>query len=178
MDKDQLENPVLGYVVIAAALVAGMLSATVFGESPGASKSRNTGTIPAIVDDGLSPAPTTRAEDARKLQPAAEPEIVESDFSARRWILGVRSRSTSAGCVITSVVEFSAAEQAGFSVGDVIIAVDGNQVGWVGGSHRPLHDLIDAARSRHARVLVQRSGSGVIETRRVRLRTMGECLGH
>nr|WP_286177396.1 PDZ domain-containing protein [Rhodopirellula sp. JC639] len=97
---------------------------------------------------------------------------------ARRWILGVRCKPTTAGCVVTSVVPGSAAERAGLIAGDRILTVDGTQVGWHGDRLTPLHQAVDAAPSRRVRLLVQRAESGLIRPLPATLHTMLEALGH
>lgn len=187
MNEDQLENPVLGYVVIAVALVVGMLSATVFGQGPDhtpvvlpktnviadtvetaqgnhrvADKSGATKHATPVNRDGIGP----RQDQRRR------------DDAARRWILGVRSTPTAAGCVITAVLPGSAAERCGLSVGDRILTVNGHQVGLLGDRLIRLDRAIDLAPSRQTWLLVQRGGSGMVQPLRATLQTLFECLGH
>lgn len=169
MDEDQLENPVLGYVVIAAALVVGMLSATVFGQTP-ASTERLPQTANSIASTESS-RPTSASGDV-----AAEPTVRR--FAARCWILGVRSIPTFTGCVVTSVVPGSPAEQAGLVAGDRIMTINGRQVGWIGETLAPLDQAVDESPSRHVQILVQRVRSKSIRSLQASLASWDESLGH
>ncbi|QEG00690.1 zinc metallopeptidase RseP [Stieleria maiorica] len=196
MNEDQLENPVLGYVVIAVALVVGMLSATVFGqgaEEPlpnrpqacqvrlaGEGKTGDHGTgdgDSATSDQDAANSRTPGANSASiSRRESASHEPLSS--AARRWILGVRCKPTTAGCVVTSVVPGSAAERVGLIAGDRILTVDGTQVGWHGDRLNPLHQAVDEAPTRRVRLLVQRAESGLIRPLHATLQTMLETLGH
>ena len=186
MDKDQLENPVLGYVVIAAALLAGMLSVTVFAESPMTELPGLVADVEVASDDGHqhddvkheSPEPSSCLSDDEAVGAAHVDAGEDEKHRPRRWILGVRSTSTATGCVITSVIESSAAKQAGLAVGDRILAVDGKQVGWIGRKRVPLHRAVDSSPTRQLCLLVQRSGSGALQSLRLKLKTLPESLGH
>ena len=58
----------------------------------------------------------------------------------RRWQLGVHAYNTDNGVVITNVLPRSPAWEAGLERGDVIVTVDGFQVGYVGGRLYSLGD--------------------------------------
>lgn len=176
MNEDQLENPVLGYVVIAAALVVGMLSATVFGQSPKPNAFTQRGPDPVVNQSKRSDAPPLPAA-SKKIQ-EQPPGECEPKKAVRRWILGVRSRPSNTGCLITSVVPRSPAERAGLAAGDRILAVNGRQVGWLEGQLHPLHQAIDAASKRTGHLLVQRGSSGSVQAISIRMSTIAESLGH
>ena len=193
VNDDQLENPVLGYVVITVALLVGMLSATVFGQSPASEKAalaKATRTASAPSQGSDSPTADSPAAVSQAHKPAAvtlpaartltssEPLTMSATIGARRWILGVRSKATSTGCVITSVVPGSPAARSGLTVGDRILTVNGTQVGWLADRLTSLHHQIDASPRRVIPLLVQRSGSGKVHVYRVRLTTLSETLGH
>lgn len=176
MNENQLENPVLGYVVITVALVVGMLSATVLGQAPDRTGLARPASVPTAVTKPTLPEMATVGD--------AEPtridafELVAGDDAPRCWILGVRSTPTSAGCVVTHVVQGSAAADAELKIGDRIIAVNGRQVGWVGQKRVPLHQTVDSSKSRHALILVQRADSKTIQASSVRLQTLFESMGN
>jgi S1-C subfamily serine protease len=195
MQREPLENPLLAYVAIAAALMVGMLSATVFAKPapptavPGppamATGPPVIATGPPTMATGPSAAFSARAsavpaESAPTVEPAEPGEAAAeaAGASARRWILGVRSRPTSIGCVITDVIPNSAADRVGLSVGDRLITVDGRQVGWIGRRQVALHRLIDRAAAPRVRVLMQRGAGGELVSLTIRLQTVSESLGH
>lgn len=188
MNDDQLENPVLGYVVITVALLVGMLSATVFGQSPASEKAalaKATRTANALSQGSSSPAAVSQVRrPAAKPLTAPEPLTTSGPLTTsetmgtRRWILGVRSKATSTGCVITSVIPGSPAARSGLTVGDRILTVNGTQVGWLADRLTSLHRQIDASPRRVIPLLVQRNGSGKVSVYRVRLTTLSETLGH
>jgi hypothetical protein len=76
---------------------------------------------------------------------------------ARRWMLGVHAYNTESGVVVTRVLPGSGASEAGLEPRDVIVTVDGFQVGYVGGQLYALGDeLQHRAGSRgRVRLLVQ-----------------------
>lgn len=187
MNEDQLENPVLGYVVIAVALVVGMLSATVFGQGPDHTPAVLSKTN-AFADPVETPQGVHRVTDksgAAKLPTPVDhhgtgprPDQRRRDEVARRWILGVRSTPTAAGCVVTAVLSGSAAQRCGLSVGDRILTVNGHQVGLLGDRIIRLDRAVDLTPSRQTWLLVQRGGSGMVQPLRATLQTLVECLGH
>ncbi len=64
------------------------------------------------------------------VQPRVTPEL-DRFRPSRRWRLGVYAYNTSTGVVITGVVPRTPAQQAGLERGDVIVTVNGYQVGYV-----------------------------------------------
>ena len=174
MNDEQLENPVFGYVVISVALVVGLLSATVFAQSPLPESDRETNFRNRLV---AVKAGQESAERIGQKHPVAA-DSRRNFPSPRRWILGIRSTSTSAGCVITAVIKGSAAEKAGLTVGDRVITVDGKQVGWIGRHLAALHRAVDAAPAGKTRLLVQKSAAGNFQSVSIRLRTVEESLGN
>ncbi len=74
-----------------------------------------------------------------------------------RWILGVHAYNTNTGVVITRVLPRSGAWEAGLEPGDVIVTVDGFQVGHVGGQLYTLGDELQhrAGPRGRVRLLVQ-----------------------
>ncbi|MCS7470268.1 PDZ domain-containing protein [Stieleria sp. ICT_E10.1] len=184
---DQLENPVLGYVVIAVAVVVGMLSATVFGQGPGQTTVAHpktcviTDTVEIhegdhrVADKSGATRPSTPVNRPGTFSPR-DPR--RRDETVRRWILGVRSTPTAAGCVVTAVLPGSAAERCGLAVGDRILTVGGQQVGLLGDRLIRLDQAIDSASSRQTCLLVQRGGSGMVQPLTPILQTLYECLGH
>ncbi len=187
MNEDQLENPVLGYVVIAVALIVGMLSATVFGQGPDHTPALlpKTNAIADTVETAQGDHRVTDKTGAAKLLTPVNqhgtgprPDQRHREDEPRRWILGVRSTPTAAGCVVTAVLPGSAAQRCGLSVGDRILTVNGHQVGLLGDRHVRLDRAIDSAPGRQAWLLVERSGSGMVQPLRATLQTLFECLGH
>ncbi|QDV41736.1 zinc metallopeptidase RseP [Stieleria neptunia] len=192
MNEDQLENPVLGYVVIAVALVVGMLSATVFGQGAGhqgmeklsavhPKTSAVASTVKTHRGDPLAANPSSAAKFHTPANRQSTSPVRGSngrDDASRHWILGVRSTPTAAGCVVSDVLPGSAAQRCGLVAGDRILTVGGQQVGWLGDRLIRLDQAVDSAPSRQTRLLVQRRGSGVIQPVRVTLQTLFECLGH
>ena len=168
MEREQLENPVLAYVVIAAAFIVGLLSATVFAENSDPINGRRA---------------VAKSCNFAQFQEPDQPDPqatqgVKPCLKTRQWILGVQSTPTSAGCVVSAVIEGSAAERAGLVVGDRVIAIDGEQVGWIGRRLAPLSDAVDASCSRSPRLLIQRAKTGAVHSLPVQLDTISECLGH
>ena len=174
MNGEPLENPVFGYVVISVALIVGLLSATVFSQPPllGSGHEANL-RHQSRATLSLRESPQ-RMEESR----SNESDSHRSCSRPRRWILGIRSTPTSAGCVITAVIQGSAAEKAGLTVGDRVITVDGEQVGWIGRQLVPIHRAVDAALSGKSRLLIQNSVSGSFRSIPIRLQTVEETLGH
>ena len=163
MKTQELENPLLGYVVIAVALVVGMISATVFGQGSPASPADRTIKLPCDATIESTPSPNLLG------QPQTE---------SRRWVLGVRRIMTSSGCVVSEVIPGSAAARAALCPGDRIIAVNGVQVGHVGLERRSLFKAIDRSPSSSALLLVQRKATGLIQNIPVQLQTPWETMGH
>jgi hypothetical protein len=75
----------------------------------------------------------------------------------QRWVLGVHAYNTDSGVVVTHVVPGSAAAEVGLEPRDIIVTVDGFQVGYVGGRLYTLGDELQhrAGRGGRIRLLVQ-----------------------
>ena len=114
----KVEKPVLGYIVITASLLAGMVAATAFGQGE------------------------TLSENQRKIQNQTDnPVMVEpSSLSKRlvphrRWVLGVLADATDTDYLVQKVESSSAASRIGLESGDRIVALNGQQIGFVGNKH-------------------------------------------
>jgi hypothetical protein len=88
--------------------------------------------------------------DARIVPPGDRP-------GGGRWFLGVAAETLDIGVRVRDVVPRSPAERAGLERGDVIVTVEGYQVGRVGGREFPLERELDqrADNSGRVRLLVQ-----------------------
>ena len=122
----QIEKPVVGYVVITFALLAGILTATALGQTPTVSQTQN-------VETRLIPGH-------------------ENSHPQRRWILGVRADATDAGYLVRSVEHRSAARKIGLEPGDRIVAINGEQIGLVGREIVALSQTLERCGSRNGRV--------------------------
>lgn len=178
-----LENPMLGYLVVAAALLAGMLSASVFGQSPtqqslplqptNRQSADDVSTVIEIQGVKLShSSPQPNSEEPRTIcgQHPLSPNV-------RKWVLGVRARATGVGCLVTEVVAGSAAASVPLAIGDRILAIDGKQVGWIGPRCVSLYKLIDQSPTRATRILVQKRVTGRLSLLSVQLKTPHQTLG-
>lgn len=76
------------------------------------------------------------------------------DWGGGRWVLGVTTQTTSTGVRIRSVMPGSAASRAGLERDDVIVTVDGFQVGRVGGWNYPLGEELQFRAGRGGDVLL------------------------
>ncbi|NND99176.1 MAG: PDZ domain-containing protein [Pirellulaceae bacterium] len=121
-NKYELEKPVIGYIVIALALLTGMITVSAFGQRQRAqsTSARNMG----LDQDGF-------------LIERERPDAGEAPLD-RRWILGVRADITATGFVIRGVAADSPASRIGLEPGDRIVAVDGQQIGLLGRRIVPL----------------------------------------
>lgn len=83
-----------------------------------------------------NPAPGTYPNDTLNARDRIAPQIAPGNNqpTTRRWRLGVYSRDTDTGVRIEQVITGSAAARARLEARDVIVAVNGYQVGWVGGA--------------------------------------------
>ncbi len=70
----------------------------------------------------------------------------------RRWTLGITAETAEIGVRIREVLSRSAAERVGLERGDLIVAVEGYQVGRVGGREYPLDRELDARADGNGRV--------------------------
>lgn len=71
--------------------------------------------------------------DSRVAPQLIQPELTSPSARTPKWRLGVYSKDLDTGVRIMQVVPNSAAERAGLEVDDVIVAVNGYQVGYVNG---------------------------------------------
>ena len=84
--------------------------------------------------DSLRPVTPVRAQLApsNPLQPQPQPQPSQS--AQPRWKLGVYSKDTSTGVQIVQVVQNGAAQRAGLEKDDIVLSVNGFQVGYVNGT--------------------------------------------
>lgn len=75
-----------------------------------------------------------------RLDPLAPWLQVRPDLQAPRWRLGVEVENTATGVAITGVYPNTAAQRQGIEAGDIIVAINGYQVGYVG---ETLYDIAD-----------------------------------
>ena len=153
---EKMENPTLGYVVVAVALAAGMLAASAVGQTPESSLQAGQG-----AETRLVPQP-------------------DSGYPHRRWVLGVQADATETGYLIRHVEHSSAARRFGLEVGDRIVAVDGTQIGRVGHRIVRLGDQLERHGGHDGRVLllIQNRRNYRLVPLRVTLRHPVEHLGH
>ena len=153
---DRMENPTLGYVVIAVALAAGMLAASALGQSPKHGKTHDHGKETRLVPNSDLIQPT------------------------RRWVLGVRADATDTGYLIRHVEHSSAARQFGLEVGDRIVTINGTQIGRLGHQVVRLGDQLEKHGGHHGSVLllIQNRRNSRLVPLRVTLRHPTEHLGH
>jgi len=116
------------------------------------------------------------AEATEEGMPALRPGFSDRQrFFAGRWWLGVYAYNTNTGVVITRVLPGSPAARAGLERHDVIVTVDGYQVGFVGGLLYPLGDELQLRADRAGRVtfLVQNCRNDQLLVLPVRLERFG-----
>jgi putative lipoprotein len=122
-------------------------------------------------DDILAPGSPDREEDQWSAQPRiVPPRPGRPDYGAR-WQLGVEVDYRDHGAQVTQVVRRSAASRAGLEPRDVIVTVNGYQVGYVNGRLYSLERELDlrADRSGRVRLLVQDRRNGSLANLDVRL---------
>ena len=95
--------------------------------------------------------PQTRVEP--KLVPDPEGRIGRPQILPDRWYLGVYAYNTDEGVMITDVIPGSPAAQAGLEPRDLIVTVQGYQVGHVDGTLYNLGDELQNRADRRGRVL-------------------------
>ena len=136
----KVEKPVLGYIVITASLLAGMVAATAFGQGETLSESQGKNQSEADNSVMVEPSPLSK-----RLVPH------------RRWVLGVRADATDTGYLIQRVESSSAASRIGLESGDRIVAVDGQQIGFVGNKHVQLSRTLQqmGGENGHVQLLIQ-----------------------
>tara|TARA_R110002049_G_scaffold4601_5_gene32251 strand:+ start:353575 stop:354066 length:492 start_codon:yes stop_codon:yes gene_type:complete len=158
---DKMENPTLGYVVIAVALAAGMLAASAVGQTPGSTSKKH------------GPALKTDVDHQIRIDPNA-------GYPNRKWVLGVRADVTNSGYLIRSVEHSSAARQYGLEPGDRIITVNGVQIGRLGDRVVRIGDQLELAGGHDGNVLllVQNRRNDQLVPLRVKLRHPTQHLGH
>ncbi|QDT13806.1 PDZ domain-containing protein [Planctomycetes bacterium K23_9] len=177
--KNEVEKPVLGYVVIAVALLTGLVTANAFGQQDGEIDNVKAPAVSASVSTPSvvsTPAIST---------PVAGTAVAGSASNVaskrhRRWILGVRSHATQTGCLVEYVQLSSAAQKLGLEIGDRIVAVDGKQVGYIGGRLVSLARTLEQGGSYDGRVriLVQNRRNGRLVSMNANLRSPIAHLGH
>lgn len=106
--------------------------------------------------------------DANQSAPRLAPPASDPDYG---WFLGVTVSYRDIGAECTTVVRRSPAQQAGLEAGDLIVSVNGYQVGRVNGRLFPLERELDLRADRRGRVqlLVQDHRSGRLAKVDVRL---------
>lgn len=111
-------------------------------------------TISCLLGSGSSPQPAlaqirersvTEGGNARVVPPHERP-------GQRRWTLGITAETAEIGVRIREVLSRSPAERAGLERGDLIVNVEGYQVGRVGGRDYPLDRELDARADSNGRV--------------------------
>jgi uncharacterized lipoprotein YbaY len=125
--------------------------------------------------------PRDRDRDAgRERAPAAQRDERErgvEDLRVRpapgraRWTLGITATDTETGVRVTRVISRSAADRAGLERGDLIITVNGYQIGIVQGRRYELSEELERRADRRGRVrlLVQKRRNGTVQNLDVRL---------
>jgi predicted metalloprotease with PDZ domain len=153
--RNELERPVLGYVVIAVALLTGLATANAFAQH---------NTDVSVV----------------KLQKTDSTSSAKMTKSRRQWILGVRADATQTGYLVEHVQHPSAASKAGLEVGDRILCVNGQQVGYVGGQLISLARTLDLAGNRngYVQLLVQNRRNQRLVVVGAKLQRPLHLLGH
>jgi uncharacterized lipoprotein YbaY len=97
-----------------------------------------------------------------RLNPYAPGATYRPELQAPRWRLGVEVDNTDAGVIVTGVYPGTAAQRQGIEVGDILVAVSGYQVGFVGGTLFDISDEFTLRADRFGRVdmLVQNRRNG------------------
>ena len=159
----KVEKPVLGYIVITASLLAGMVAATAFGQGETLSESQGKNQSEADNSVMVEPSPLSK-----RLVPH------------RRWVLGVRADATDTGYLVQKVESSSAASRIGLESGDRIVAVDGQQIGFVGNKHVLLSRTLQqmGGESGHVQLLIQNRRNDRLVSISTMLRAPLQHLGH
>lgn len=159
----KVEKPVLGYIVITASLLAGMIAATAFGQGETLSESQGKNQSEADNSVMVEPSPLSK-----RLVPH------------RRWVLGVRADATDTGYLIQRVESSSAASRIGLESGDRIVAVDGQQIGFVGNKHVQLSRTLQqmGGENGHVQLLIQNRRNDRLVSISTMLRAPLQHLGH
>ena len=155
--KNELANPILAYLVIAVALICGMVVANAMGVEP-----------------------TTRPTSQAISGSVSSRLIPTNDANYRRWVLGVRAEATEAGYLVRFVQPGSSAHRIGLEKGDRVIAVDGEQIGYVGSRLVPMSETLDrnGGEDGRVRLLVQNHRNRRLVSLRATLRSPIQILGH
>ena len=159
----KVEKPVLGYIVITASLLAGMVAATAFGQGETLSESQGKNQSEADNSVMVEPSPLSK-----RLVPH------------RRWVLGVRADATDTGYLIQRVESSSAASRIGLESGDRIVAVNGQQIGFVGNKHVQLSRTLQqmGGENGHVQLLIQNRRNDRLVSISTMLRAPLQHLGH
>ena len=159
----KVEKPVLGYIVITASLLAGMVAATAFGQGETLSESQGKNQSEADNSVMVEPSPLSK-----RLVPH------------RRWVLGVRADATDTGYLVQRVESGSAASRIGLESGDRIVAVDGQQIGFVGNKHVQLSRTLQqmGGENGHVQLLIQNRRNDRLVSISTMLRAPLQHLGH
>ena len=159
----KVEKPVLGYIVITASLLAGMIAATAFGQGETLSESQGKNQSEADNSVMVEPSPLSK-----RLVPH------------RRWVLGVRADATDTGYLIQRVESSSAASRIGLESGDRIVAVNGQQIGFVGNKHVQLSRTLQqmGGENGHVQLLIQNRRNDRLVSISTMLRAPLQHLGH
>ena len=159
----KVEKPVLGYIVITASLLAGMVAATAFGQGETLSESQGKNQSEADNSVMVEPSPLSK-----RLVPH------------RRWVLGVRADATDTGYLVQRVESGSAASRIGLESGDRIVAVNGQQIGFVGNKHVQLSRTLQqmGGENGHVQLLIQNRRNDRLVSISTMLRAPLQHLGH
>ena len=159
----KVEKPVLGYIVITASLLAGMIAATAFGQGETLSESQGKNQSEADNSVMVEPSPLSK-----RLVPH------------RRWVLGVRADATDTGYLVQRVESGSAASRIGLESGDRIVAVNGQQIGFVGNKHVQLSRTLQqmGGENGHVQLLIQNRRNDRLVSISTMLRAPLQHLGH
>jgi len=157
--REDFERPLLGYVLIAVALLIGLITANAFGQN-----------------EVLDAEPSHSQASSANIQSHTVPPQIRR----RRWVLGVRANATPTGYLIDQVQSSSTAEKAGLEAGDRIIAVAGKRVGYVDTHLISLAKTLDqtGGRSGYSSILIQNRRNRRLVSLQVALQSPNEMLGH
>lgn len=147
-------------------LLTGLIAITLF---PSATRAIDKTRLPPAGPEARDREPDARGADRlepaerRRGGPADLQERLQPDGRVRgRWQLGIQAENTSTGVLVTRVVPNSVAWENGLERNDLIVTVDGFQVGLVGGRLYALEEelQIRGGRSGRVRLLVQDHRTG------------------
>ena len=140
-----------------------MIAATAFGQGETLSESQGKNQSEADNSVMVEPSPLSK-----RLVPH------------RRWVLGVRADATDTGYLIQRVESSSAASRIGLESGDRIVAVDGQQIGFVGNKHVQLSRTLQqmGGENGHVQLLIQNRRNDRLVSISTMLRAPLQHLGH